>query len=146
MGKKIKQPPDQFLAAIRDLLLRPILLHKHPEEENKQFLIRMFHLDTRIIDDYTVKHTFKMPGLLYLNGGAKIQGLGFRKMKQLDRLLVRHDLVTGVIDVEFKGGPGNKTHVFCLTDKEWGRVKLKLTMLVRRSQSVKGIYDPDPSR
>jgi len=146
MAKKVKQPPDQFLIAIRDLFLKPILLNKHPEEENKQFLIRMFHLDTRIIDDYIVKKPFRMPGILYFNGGPKIQGIGFRNIQKSDRLIVRHDLVTGVTDVEFRGGSGGKMQVFCLTNRQWRTIEVKLKASKRRSQSIRGIWDVDPSR
>jgi hypothetical protein len=95
----------------------------------------LFDIKNRDITRFSVKKPFKLPGLYYMAGALKIQGLGYRQMKTGDILWVRTDERTKKADVEVLAGQGQKDQVFELNESEWGWVRLHLEEAERKKKA-----------
>lgn len=122
------------LAKIYDLFFRPLVARYCQDQDNpKKFIEDLFDVDYRIIRTFVANKSFKMPGLYYLTGQQKVQGLGYRQVGAEDLLWVREDrrqpehLAT--VDVEFMGGVGSKDQVFSLSPSEWNSIRAFLRPL-----------------
>lgn len=132
MPKRARPKPldDGILKSIYDWFFRPIVInHSDPESNDIQaFMEMLFDVDKRHLSQWSVVKSFVMPGLCYVNGTQKIQGVGkSRRLQRRTLLMMREDdRKSGSVDVEFFGGRNQKEQVFCLTREEWDWVKLHI--------------------
>lgn len=118
----------QFEHAAGDIFkkfLAPLSRYKPDELDMGQFWECLFHVEERTIQAYKARASFKLPGLYYLSGNVKIQGVGPRQVKRGEYLFVRtSNLDPNRVDVEHN--IRDEEHVFALNSSEWGWVRLKL--------------------
>jgi len=94
----------------------------------KDILEREFDVDNRDITIYTSTKPFRVRGaLLWVEDGPKVQGLGFPTVKPKTKIWVRDDKRNPrEVDIQFKGGRGNKDQTFTIPRTEWERIRTKV--------------------
>lgn len=109
------------LREIFDLFLKPITKKWGIRNKNKMvFLDWLFDVENREIRRWRVVKTFNIPGLLYIAGSIKIQGIGYREVKSGVEMWVRTDKRSpNSIDVEWQGGQGGADLVYNLSREQW---------------------------
>lgn len=119
---------------IYDTFFRPLVARYCTDSDNpKKFIEDLFDVDNRIIRSFTAISSFNMPGLLYVTGQQKVQGLGYRAVPIDTLMWVREDRRqpshSATVDVEFMGGIGNKDQVFNLSASEWNTIQPHLMII-----------------
>lgn len=104
----------------------PLVYYKPDNVLLRDWYAHLFHLDTRYIDQYVATAEFKMPGLFWQAPHVKTQGLGYRTIKEGTGLMVRHDTIDDVYDIEFFGGKSERTQVFTLDKHEFNSIRPKI--------------------
>jgi hypothetical protein len=128
-------PMEQGVAKqIYQWFIGRLVFHKPEAMSIRDWLEHIFHTKHRGIERYRVRKPFRMPGLYYAAGAVKVQGLGYRDIKDKMVLLVRTDDREPFVDVEVHAGQGNKDQVFQLTSSEWGWVLLHCEHLPERKR------------
>jgi hypothetical protein len=125
MSRKTKQIFEEgSIKEIYRLFILPLNQYKPPEYNLQHWHNELFGNDVRTLTPYRVKAPFKMPGLLYERPFIKVQGIGYRDVKEDQELMVRFDLErNNEIDVEYFGGQGQREQVFCLSNEEWSYIR-----------------------
>lgn len=130
MAKKPR--PDPFSEGVISLIYKwffgPLIFYKPHDMAIKEWLEYLFDVKNREITRYRVTKPFTVPGLYYSAPLVKVQGIGYRELKEDDILWVRRDARNpDTIDVEFMGGQGRADQVFALNSSQWGFVQLHVT-------------------
>lgn len=114
------------------------LVFQKPESLSiKEWLEELFDTRSRDIVRWRVVKPFRMPGLLYVAGTVKVQGIGYRDIREKTFLWARTDArQPDSVDVEVNAGQGQKEHVYNLTENEWDWVKLHLEPSLRKPRKV----------
>lgn len=124
--KRFRKAPwrEGSITEIYRIFFRPIIKNHCPDSLTPhEFLEEMFDVDHRDIVRYRAKRNFKMPGLFYVSGNQKVQGIGFRQVKQHAILWLRTDSKNpDFVDIEFMGGVGEMDQVFSLTSSEFNSI------------------------
>jgi hypothetical protein len=127
-----KKRPDPYtqgvMAKIYEWFVGPLVIkHKPHQQSINEFLEQTFDFKNREIIRYVATRDFVLPGLYYSAPLMKVQGIGYRDIKQGTELWVRKDArVPDTVDVEFMGGQGGKDQVFALSRSEWDWAALNL--------------------
>lgn len=119
--KKSKEPAAK---TILRRFLAPLSRFKHMEQDMGQHWDAIFAVDRHDVETFRARSAFRMPGLYYVAGSIKVQGIGPRDVNKGELFYVRIDSETGAADVEHS--ISNQENVFSLTSSEWGAVRLKL--------------------
>lgn len=106
--------------------LAPLSRFKVPEIDMGMHWDCLFNAGSRHIYVFKAKKTFDLPGLYYLAGNVKVQGVGPRHVKRGEYLFVRVD-ATDPNHIDVEHSIRNEEHVFALNSSEWGWIKLNLT-------------------
>ena len=119
------------LREIFDLFIKPIVNKYGYRKMNEMvFMEWLFDVENRQITRWKVAKPFTIPGLMYVAGAVKVQGIGYRELKPDTILWVRSDRRNpNLIDVEFNGGQGAAEQVFALTKDEWTLVQRNLIIV-----------------
>lgn len=125
MKKRNYVPSERAIGKIWVWFFEPLLQYS-THETTKDFLKALFNTDRYTLRYYQVKSPYRIKGL-YCIPGAKVQGLGHRKLAKGTLLLVRADTKLKTYDVEFAGGRGKKFQVFHLNESEFGELQLHIT-------------------
>lgn len=131
MRKKRNPLNEGSLREIFDLFIKP-LVNKYGYRKMNEivFMEWLFDVENRQITRWKVKKPFTIPGLLYVAGAVKVQGIGYRELKPDTILWVRSDRRNpDLIDVEFQGGQGGAEQVFGLTASEWKKIQHNLIVV-----------------
>lgn len=117
---------EGHIREIYDTFFRKLVMRYCPEDKSvREFLEDLFNVDHRNITIWKSKRGFRMPGLHYLTGNVKVQGIGFRDVTPNSLLWVREDTKNpGYYDVEFMGGQGGGEQVYQLTASEWLSIQI----------------------
>jgi len=93
-----------------------------------KILEEQFDVDYRNIGIYVAKRSFRLKNALYwVADGPKIQGLGSPVIKPKTLVLIRKDdRHPNYIDIQFKGGRGDKDQAFSIPLSEWQRIEPRL--------------------
>lgn len=85
------------------------------------------------IHQYEAKSPFLLPGLLYVAGAVKIQGIGYKQIAAGTKMWVRVDSrQPSLIDVECHGGQGEAEQVFALSESEWTSIQRHLFLVDKK--------------
>ena len=116
------------LKQIFDFFFKKLLIRYRRENQSAQeYLEDLFDVDNRNISMWQARRQFKMPGLYYIAGNIKVQGIGYRQVEKETILWLREDNRNkNYLDIEFLGGVGKESHVFCITSSEWNKIKPSL--------------------
>lgn len=115
---------SKYFKEIADLFVLPIAQHRSKNESYKNFLKRFFCLNTRIIQEYIVKTSFKLPGICKVAPNIKMITRGHRKIKEGSDILFRQDkTIPGIVEIEHTCTPGGSPEVFELREIEWIMIK-----------------------
>lgn len=130
MPKKPRPEPHTqgVMGTIYKYFFGPLIInHKPKQMEIDAFMEEIFDFKNRDITRFVAVRDFVLPGILRAAPNMKIQGIGYRDVKEGTELYVRKDArEPDVIDVEFFGGQGGKDQVFCLDKSQWEYVALCL--------------------
>lgn len=102
-----------------------VLRHKPRDLPIADFMANtVFDIKNREIFRFITTSHFKMPGILFAAPSVKIQGIGYRHVKQGQILYVRMDRKRPEqIDVEILAGPGKRDQTFELTSWEFATIR-----------------------
>lgn len=143
--RKRSDPFDEgYLRVIYERFFKRIVdVHCPHDKTHREFLEDLFDIDNRHIENWEVKRSFVMPGLLCVSGNIKIQGIGYRKVsKGASMISRRDDLFPNEIQVDFFGGQGGAEHVYSLNREEWEFVKFHLDSLEEECPTIPNLKQP----
>ena len=120
-SKAIKQGS---IKDIYKLFIWPFIKYVKPKKMNiPDFLDEIFHLETRMIEEYVVKKAFKMPGKLKITALKAMPGISNLRVTPGTRFYVRVDkTIPEIIDVEVLSR-GHQETLFQLNWFEWLQIK-----------------------
>ena len=121
----MKNPYNEgSLQRIADLFIKPLIPLKPTNMSYKEWLRRIFHVETREISKYRARKPFNMLGHYLETANVKTQGIGYRPVKRNDLLWVRTDsTMPDKVEIEIQSGVGSKSQVFELNQEEWMRTE-----------------------
>ncbi len=125
MSKPKEFSPSAAIQAILDKFLKPMLRFRPKGMTTQEFLEDIvFQLKTRDITTYIAKKDFNLLGELMVQAKKPIPGIGSRRVREGDILVVRYDRKEGhQREVEIYSGPGKKQHVYRVHNDEWPYVE-----------------------
>lgn len=132
----------EFLGSLKKILLwffNPTKLKCGNNTTLKDKLEFLFGVEYRDVSFYSVKKNFEIPPRLFWDeGGAKMRGVGERRVRAGERVLVRMDLRKGskeMVDIEHNCSAGRRPQVFTITKEDW---LTKVFPYVKRIESRSG--------
>lgn len=120
--KQVRVDPfsEGSLAQIYKLYFGRLIFFKPTDTPIADWLEELFDVKHREITRYRANHEFTLPGLQYIAPTVKIQGVGYRRIRQDQELWVRTDSrAPDAVDVEVFAGQGEADTVYALTRAEW---------------------------
>lgn len=123
-SKRKQERPDPFAeGSIRDiykLIFGKLIYFKPDAVSIADWLEELFDVKHRDISRFTATQDFTLPGLLYVAPAVKVQGTGYRQIREDQELWVRTDARNpDSVDVEVFAGQGEADLVYSLTRAEW---------------------------
>lgn len=131
--QKVPRPEpitEGCLADIYRLFFGPLIRYKPQTKTIQEWMEYLFDASNREIVAHIATRPFQIRGLYNVAPLIKIQGIGYRDVKEGDMVWVRRDARNpDCIELEFLGGQGRKDQLFTLNENEWDWAALHLTEL-----------------